>query len=175
MSRTGQLGLVPHAANLAQHMIEWVTRAPVHHVIVAIDETTCVSPEMPKVRTRPVSHFPDAVWSEFDLTVAQRRKITGFVTAQVGKPYSLLDDLLIGIALITREQTPTWIESRLNDDDQWQCAELADAAYQHAGIHLFTDGRPPAAVYPGSFLPIFEAAGWWPRRLSRMRSADPIR
>lgn len=164
MMRAGQLGLIPHATNPFQLAIELVTRSPVHHVITAVDEDIVVSAEIPHVRYRPTTHFPDAIWSDFDLTDQQRNKIITFADAQIGKPYALGDDLLIGIALLTRAHTPLWIRHHLNNDHHWQCAELADAAYWHAGINLFHDDRPAAAVYPGSFIPIWKDYGWWPAK-----------
>lgn len=163
----GQIGLIPHAHTPFQWLIELVTRSPVHHVVVAVDDETVVSAEMPRVRYRPVTHFPDVIWSDFPLEQWQWWQIAGFMQRQVGKPYALGDDILIGIALLTRTHTPAWIERRLNDQRRWQCAELADAAYQSAGIHLLHDNRPPSAVYPGSFIPIWKLHGWWPATLKR--------
>lgn len=161
MTLAGQIGLIPHATNLFQLSIEAVTRSPVHHVIIATSDHVCVSAEMPTVRFRPTSHFPDAIWSDFILTDQQQDTIVDFVYDQVGKPYALGDDLLIGVVLLTRTHTPHWIEHHINSDNHWQCAELAEAAYWHAGINLFHDNRPAAAVYPGSFIPIWKDYGWW--------------
>lgn len=83
-------------------------------------------------------------------------------TAHVGTPYSFLDDAAIGFALLTNWRAPRWVEQRLSSDRHLQCAQLADAAYEAAGLRLFDDGRLPGAVYPGSFIPIWQQHGWWP-------------
>ena len=54
------------------------------------------------------------------------------------------------------------LAAMLADPDSYQCAQLADAALQHAGVHVFRDDRPYGAVYPGSFVPVFQAFGWLP-------------
>lgn len=161
MTLAGQIALIPDGKRWFQRLIQWVTRSPVHHCVVAISDTECVSAEIQGVIIRPVSHFPKAVWSRFAITDPQRHDIVRFATAQIGKPYALLDDLLIGVALVTRTNTPHWIQDKLMSDDKWQCAELTDAALLAGGINLFPGGRPACAVYPGSFLPLFREHGWW--------------
>lgn len=162
---TGQLGLIPHASNPFQWLIQIITRSPVHHVVVAVSETECVGAESPVAILRPVTHFPNAVWSNFDLTGRQQRLITKYANNAIGTKYGWLDDLAIAIALITRRQTPAWLTRYIASTKRTQCAELADAAYRAAGIHLFRDGRPPSAVYPGSFVGIYKDFGWWPKGL----------
>jgi hypothetical protein len=105
------------------------------------------------------------VWSNFDLTDTQTHKIVSWATNHIGTPYSWLDDLAIGVALITRRATPDWLERYLRSTGHLECAQLADLAYQAAGIHLFRDHRAPEAVYPGSYVPIWKAFGWWPKGL----------
>lgn len=161
ISRVGQIGLVPHAHNFWQRLIQWVTRSPVHHVVIGVGGGVCVSAELPVVRLRPVGWFPDAVWSQIDMTPVQASQVAKFALHQLGKPYSLLDDFLIGVTLIlSKNWTPEWLWSRLQDDNQWQCAELADAALLAGGVNLFSSDRPACAVYPGSFVPYFVEHGW---------------
>lgn len=160
-TRAGQIALIPHATNLWQRIIQWVTRSPVHHVIIALNDDFCVSAEIPVVRIRPVAHFPNAVWSHFDLSAAQQSQISRFALHQLNKPYSILDDLLIGLTLfLSKTLTPDSLWSRLQDDNQWQCAELADASLLAGGVNLFDPTRPACAVYPGSFVPYFQSHGW---------------
>jgi len=166
MTRAGQAALIPHARNPFEWLIEKITRSPVHHVIVAVDDDTVVSAEIPRVRYRPTSHFPDAIWSDFDLTDTQSWQIVGFAQRQVGKRYALGDDILIGVALLTGTHTPAWIERRLNDQRRWMCSELVAAAYDAGGIDMFPE-TPMAAVYPGMFVPVWKRHGWWPTTLGR--------
>ena len=66
------------------------------------------------------------------------------------------------MAILTKQSTPHWLTRILMDNGRWQCAELADASLLAGGINVFTDGRPPCAVYPGSFVPYFREHGWLP-------------
>lgn len=163
MTLRGQIALIPHGINIWQKLIELVTNAPVHHCVVAISETECVSAEINGVRIRPISDFPHAIWSHFELTDPQRYDIARFALKQIGKPYALVDDLLIGIALLLKSHVPDWIVDKINDDGHWQCAELADASLLAGGISAIEPGRPPCVVFPGSFMPYFKAHGWWPK------------
>jgi hypothetical protein len=162
----GQIALIPHPKNWFQRAIEIVTRSPVHHCIVCYDDDDNVaSAEIPRVVSRPASAWPDAVWSHFELTDAQASDIANFAKAQIGKKYSLIDDLLIAVSIVTKTKTPHWIQDRLMDSGQWQCAELADASLLAGNVNVFRDGRPACAVYPGSFIATFRANGWWPSYL----------
>ena len=157
----GQIGLC-YTTGFWGALIRAVTRSRFNHTIIGISETECVEASPWGVRVAPISNYPDAVWSQFPLTLLQQVKVVTFARSQVGVRYNYLDDIFIGIALLTREHTPRWIERVLSDPDSWQCAQLADAALQHAGVHVFRDNRPYGAVYPGSFIPVWEAFGWLP-------------
>ena len=162
MNLTGQAALIPDGTKPFQRLISAVTGSPMHHVVVAISNHLCVSAEIDGVRLRPVRYFPNAVWSQFRHTRRQRADIALFAFLQVGKPYALFDVILIGVAILTKTRTPQWLVDRLMNSDRWQCAELADASLQAGGVKLFTDGRPPCAVYPGSFVPYWTEQGWMP-------------
>lgn len=172
---TGQIGLISRGGGWVSRGIEWVTRSPYHHVIVGIGNGLCIGAESHGATIRPVEDFPGATWSRFDLSDDQRHAIVTWCLHHVGTPYNWLDDAAIGVALVfgplLDRALPRWVRRlltpvvaavgrRLSRDDRLECAQLADAAYEAAGIHLFTDGRLPGAVYPGSFGPIFAAHGW---------------
>jgi len=156
---TGQIGLVPHPQTPAEHLIDWVTRSPVHHSVVAISETECVSCEPGGALLRPLSRFPDAIWSHFDHTPAETAGIVGWARAHVGAPYGWLQFFAIGVALLTKTHTPDWLRRYLNSGKSFECAQYCDAAYTAAGIYLFKDAVP-SDVYPGMFVPIWGAHGW---------------
>jgi uncharacterized protein YycO len=159
MSDLAQIGLV-RTTGFMSWLIRAVTHSPVNHVIVRVSPNSVISPEGSGVQIAPVTAFPQAIWSKFPLSRGQENKIIAYALAQQGKPYNYVDDLFIGIALLTRWATPRWMQHELSDTKRWQCAQLADAAYQTAGIHLFHDERPSGAIYPGSFVPLFEDNGW---------------
>ena len=156
---TAQIGLC-YTTGFWGRVIRAVTKSHYNHTVIAISETQCAGAEPGGVRIRPIASFPDVVWSQFPYTLAQQVEIVTFAKTELGVRYNYLDDLFIGIALLTREHTPRWIERVLSDPDSWQCAQLADAALQRAGIHVFTDDRPFGAVYPGSYVEVWKAFGW---------------
>lgn len=160
MTSPGQIGLIPHPQSLMEHAIQIVTESTVHHVVIATSDTLCVGAEPGGAKERPQSDFADAIWSNFNLTDAQTALIVSYAHDHIGTPYGYFTDAAIAASLILHYKTPKWIAGYLSSDYVLECAQLADSAYASAGIHLFTDGRLPGTVYPGSFEPIFESHGW---------------
>lgn len=159
---TGQIGLVPHPMGFWPHIIAWVTRSTVYHSVLAIDDDTAISAEPGGAVLRPVDFWPDTIWSHYDLTATQAHSIREWGISHLDTPYGWLTDITIGLALLFKLRTPHWIAVYLSSDRRMNCSQLCDQAYSQAGIELFTDGRLPSAVYPGSFVPLFKVAGWWP-------------
>lgn len=137
-----------------------MTNSAWNHVITRVSEHNVVSAESDGVKVLPITHFHDVSWSAFPLTDKQQAKIIAFSLAQVGRPYGTLTYIWIGIALLLRLDTPSWLERRLSDGHTWICSQLADSAYQHAGIHLFRDDRPTGAVTPASLAKLFYDYQW---------------
>lgn len=159
----GQIGLV-RTHGLSSWLIRVVTRSKVNHTVT--DTGTClISAEYPHVRTRPYGHFTNIIWSQFAFQNNQADKIVEFAEAQIGKPYGTLDDIAIGVALITRDHTPHRLMRWLSNNGEWICSALCDAALRHAGIHIFTDGRPVGTVFPGSYTSFYNDAGWMPKHV----------
>ena len=162
MTYTAQIGLVPHAKTVVEWLIQVVTRSTVHHAIVAISETECLSCEAGGAMIRPITRFPDAYWSHFELPTVQQDAIVAWARGHVGRKYGWLADAAIGIALIFHVRTPAWVEARINDGRRFECAQACDAAYVAAGIDLFPNDRPPGTVYPGLFTHIWRTHHWMP-------------
>lgn len=158
---TGQIGLIPHPKTLLELLIDLITVSPVHHSVLAISATECISCEASGARIRPISHYPDAYWSHYPHTPEVRDKIVGWGVERIGRPYGWFTDFAIGIALIFHKRTPEWVRRYLSNDGWWECAEFCDAAYVQAGQHLF-EGVISAEVYPGMFVPLWEKEGWMP-------------
>jgi hypothetical protein len=158
-ARPAQIGLIGHGGSISSNLIEWVTRSPVHHVVVALDDGTCIGAEPGGARIRPLSDFPQTSWSAFALTLHQVIMIVNWCRDHEGVPYNFLDDVAIGLALLTRMHVPGFVQRRLSSDEHLQCAQLADSAYAAAGVHLFEDVLP-GAVYPGTFVPLWRQVGW---------------
>lgn len=159
MSDVGQITIV-RSTGFWPFIIRAVTASHWSHNTIIISDTECVSAEGSGVKIMKRSDFPDSVTSDFILTDREQLAIKAFALGQVGKRYGYLTDFWIGIALITKAKTPRWIERILSNKSTWECAQLCDAAYTYAGIHLFRDDRPTGAVYPGSLAKIFVSYGW---------------
>lgn len=145
-------------------VIRLFTGAPVNHM--AIDTgTEFVSAEYPFVRTRPYGYFTNCVWSQFIYDDAQPDKIVEFAVAQLGKPYGTLDDIAIGVGILTKEHTPRWLARWLANNGEWICSSLADASLRAGGVHVRNDGVPLGAITPAFFWKFFADAGWLPRRI----------
>jgi len=166
---TGQIGLVhgtgfwPHAIEVVQALAEPARLAYWNHVVVADTELTCVGAEPGGARRRTITQFTDIVWSRFPLTMHQRSIISKWVDDHVNIPYGYVDVALIGLSILLKQKTPDWIQAELSNGKTYECAALADAAYRAAGVHLFDDDRPTAAVYPASIASRFDPS-WFPRK-----------
>lgn len=158
----GQVGIVS-TTGFMSGVIRVVTHSDVNHAVIDLGDGTVVSAEPGGVRLRPHDYFPNTIWSHFAETEGDLDAVAAFARAQLGKPYAYFDDFLIGVAQLTGIETPKWIQRHLSSDSSFECAELADAALHAGGIHVFTDGRVPSAVFPGDFEPVFKQRGWWPQ------------
>lgn len=164
MELLGQVGLIPDGKGFIPNLIDWATRSTVHHVIIAISETECIGAEPNGAKIRPLTDFPNAIWSQFPLTPEQARATAAWAAERVGRPYNWVDDGIIGIECITGIVFPKFITDRYDNDRSYECAQLADAALTNgAKITVFDDNRPPGTVYPGSFEKLYRQYGWWTR------------
>jgi len=87
-----------------------------------------------------------------DLSPLVRAAIVDHARGHIGAPYSWVDDACIGLADMFRWHVPTWVRTRLARPDRLMCSQLVDTAYLKAGVHLFSDGRPPGMVAPSDLL-----------------------
>lgn len=159
----GEVGLCStHGAR--GRLVQWVTRSKYSHVVISIGGGYNVSAVPGGVAIHTDAFWEKIAWSQFGLSNPQQTQALTYLLAplgQEGKPYAWMDDFLIGITLLMHGHAPGFILRRLSSDGTWQCAELADAVLRVMGINLFPD-RPTSAIYPGSFEPIWDAAGWVP-------------
>lgn len=159
----GQVAIL-RTYGFTSRLIRGITRAPVNHMIIDTG-TEIIDAEFPRVRTRPYGYFTNAIWSQFDLTEAQKDKVVEFAKAQIDKPYGTLDDIAIGVGILTKEHTPGWLAKWLANNGEWICSSLADACLRHAGVHIWDDDRPVGAVPPSAFWRFFDDAKWLPKRI----------
>lgn len=157
---TGQVGLIRSDGHWKGQIVALVSKSQFCHMVVAISETHCVSAEPGGARVRPMSFYPEIVWSRFPMRASQRRRAVRYALSRVGAPYGWFDYLAAGVAMLTRTQTPEWLRSYIADDNRLLCSQLCDLTLQAAGIHVFFDERPAGAVIPASFGKVFVARGW---------------
>lgn len=164
MSHAGQIWI--GATNgWAAPIIRWVTRSPVNHVKVGLNDNLDIGAEPGGARIRLQRDYQGGYWSRLDLTDEQRAQIVALATELENTPYNWYDDLLIPLVIWLDKRGiayPKWLQRHISTVATLQCAQLADLVYETADIHIFNDGRVPGAVYPGSFVAIFKAHGWMP-------------
>jgi uncharacterized protein YycO len=90
---------------------------------------------------------PLAVYLDIKLTPEQRAAIVKEARQLEGTPYSFLD--YAALALERFGIKWKWVENYVTSSKHMICSQLADEAYNRAGIHLFSDGRLPQKVTPG--------------------------
>lgn len=164
---TAQIGLVfGPPKTWFQTATCWVTDSPVYHCVLGLNNTECVGAESPVSLIRPISHFPNIVWSDFELDPWQRDGITDWGRAHIDVEYNFLDDFAIGIERLMGDHTPRPVLNRIVSTDHMECAQLVDAAYWYGShIPLFRDRRYFSAVAPSDFVSFFVDGGWWPAGL----------
>lgn len=165
MNLTGQVvlvhmtGYVPAAIQTFQSLSD-PENARWNHAAIMVNQTECVGAEPGGAKLRPVTAFTDRVISRIPYTLKQRAIAARFAKDRIDTPYAYADIALIAVALLTKQATPAWLQHELVDDQHWICSALADAAVTAAGIHLFKDHRPSAAVYPANLAFELHARGW---------------
>ena len=162
MNRTGQIGIVHSRRGFWGKLVQVVTRSHWNHTVIAINAVECVSAEPGGAVRRPIAYYSgeDVVWSQFDLTVPQRRNITGWTVQHIGVEYNTADFILAGVASITGRATPMWVRRIVATPDRLICSQLCDYAYQAGSLPLFDDRRPVGAVTPADFGALFLTRGW---------------
>lgn len=160
-SHVGQIALV-RTHTLLGWLIRAVTRHDYDHVLVGTQWGFVVSPENEGVLLRHITHWApeDVVWSHFVETEMQHWQVADFAEGCVDLPYNWAADVWITVGLLFRLSTPNWVMKKLDNGKRWQCAQLADASLRAGGVTVFEDDRPPGAVFPGSFVHIFQRRGW---------------
>jgi hypothetical protein len=98
--------------------------------------------------------FPPAWPSQYEKLTRQR--VVKAALDLVHSPYAWLDYLTIAGA---EWRVPGWerIRGRVDKSGALLCSSLVDRAYTIAGIHLFTDHRPPGQVTPADLARYDEA------------------
>jgi hypothetical protein len=120
-----------------------------HHAFLVLDNGEILEAEPGGARIVPLSNYDgtNAVYSDWDLTDAQRADLVAAARPLVGTPYSWLDYL--SLALVRFRIRPEWLKRYVADTGHLICSQLCDLVYLRAGLHMFQDGRDPMDVTPG--------------------------
>lgn len=164
MTLAGQVGLCLDGTTFWSSTVEHVTQSRAHHVVVAYSETMCISAQPGGARLRPITDFPNAVWSRFELTDAQRDMIRALAYQYRNTPYNYAGFVLIGAQVAAGRPVPDWLARAVSRSQRMECAQLADMLLSAAGVSVFDDGREPGLMFPGEWERKFDERGWMPPR-----------
>jgi hypothetical protein len=132
-------------------IVETFEGSKAFHCVVAISETEAIGAEPGGAKIRPIDYWPNAVWTEFDLTDAQRQGIADWARAREGRPYAYLDIAVLAVHLKTGWPIPNWLGWWMSLDVAYICSELAACALAYgAGLKPFGK-RWPGTVTPGDW------------------------
>lgn len=150
----------------AAKVIQFVTRSPVNHAILCVQvgatgAAYCVEAQPSGARDVMARVYPDAIWSDIDLTTRQQQIICATGKSFVGRPYGWLDCVAAGVdSLRIRwgwEWLPRsrWALKRLASMKTMDCSQLVAMAYAAAGLTL-VDDELPCQVSPGDLLTVVQ-------------------
>lgn len=91
--------------------------------------------------------YPDAKFTDHDLTETERHNICIEGIKMHGVGYSWLDYLALGLTHIGILANP--VRRRVETSGKMICSQLCAEAYRRAGVELFPDKRLPMDVTPG--------------------------
>jgi len=120
-------------------LINWGSKSRAYHAFLAVGEGQLIEAEPKGARLAQVGEHLDAVWSDIQMTDAQRVQIAAAGRSYLGCEYNWLDDLAIGLA--RRGIAPKWVTRRLTDSDAVMCSQLVVIAYRSAGVDPFPGER----------------------------------
>lgn len=141
---------------IAARLIRFGTDSAVNHAGLYVGDGTIVE-AVGRVRYNDISAYPDAIWSTGRLPAHltpnddQRRLIVNKAHDLIGRKYSWLDIIAIGLAqrrLGRIVNSKTWWARRVSADGRYICSQAVDVEYQAGGIQFFDDGRLPGLVSP---------------------------
>ncbi len=92
--------------------------------------------------------YPDAQFTDVELTDAERYNICIEGISMHGVGYSWLDYLALGLTHF-KIFPADFVRRRVAKSDKLMCSQLCAEAYRRAGVDLFLDSRHPMDVTPG--------------------------
>lgn len=158
MLHKGQVGLVRHSRGWVGKVVEWCTDSTSHHVVVAVDETKCVSADFPKVVIRDQSDFHSLEWSRFALTEEQAQRITASALSMVNRPYNVPAILLLLMSKLSGVPIPRFAVAWLERNPEVDCSQLVHIAMRAGGLELFP--HDASLTVPAHYEHFFRERGW---------------
>ena len=155
---TGQVGLRLDGQGFVSRGIEFVTQSRAHHVVIAINETHVVSAQPGGAVIRPMTDYPELVWSQFEYTDEESQHMAVLAASMNRQEYNYLGFALIGFELITKTRVPDAVARAFSYQDRMFCSQMADFCLRKAGFDLFHSQW--GMVSPGDFERYFQAVGW---------------
>lgn len=145
----------------AARVIRWATKSPVNHAGIYIGPVGGGTPLIVEAdphgaRVNDVSTYGTAIWSDLPLTDDERARIVAWAKASIGTKYNWIDIVCLALELVFRWKVPSAVLWRVSSPKTLICSQLVDLAYRGAGVHLFSDGRPPGAVTPESLYKVIQ-------------------
>lgn len=165
-STLGQIGIIPGADTFLSYGICKMTGSHSRHAIIGVGGTSAVSADPDGVHLIDyeamvrTGDYPKVLWSNFDQTWTQAARVAQFALNQVGKPYAFWDDALIALERIFHHRAPEHLRKFLEDDGQWQCAELATASMAAGGTIVFPDDDLIGDAAPGDYEALYIRKHW---------------
>ena len=145
---------VVRTSGLAGQIIRLGTRSQVNHAGIVLDtDGTTVEAQPGGAVIGHLRRYRRHLVIVNDLETipdSTRALICDQARAMVGTPYSWLD--IAALALTSLGLRWAWLARRVSRTDRLICSQLADLAYERAGLHMYQDGRLPSAVTPGDLL-----------------------
>ena len=125
--------------------------ADYQHAFVYLGNGQLIEAEPGGARIRPLSEYDGTTiyWCSnisAGLSDQQRQIIAFNAQTFLGTPYSFLD-----YVALTAHKLRVWLpglRAYISSTHRMICSQLADRAYDLAGVHIFADGRDPGDVDP---------------------------
>lgn len=124
------------------------------HAFIVLDNNLVMEAQPGGARYNSLAAYPDAVFSSWDLTPAQRAKITWTAVDMKGTPYSALD--YFALALRRFHIPAPWLRRYIESGRHVICSQLVDDCYSSAGLRMFSDGRWSGDTTPADLDQVLE-------------------
>lgn len=141
--RPGQFA-VTKTGGWGAKVIQVVTASKVNHALVCVSGTgsdaTCVEAEPKGARYTTAGMYPDAIWSDFDLTDQEIEDICSWAEAHIGAKYGWLDCVAAGFDTLHKRfwwfPEFLWVAKKLEKESTMDCSQLVTMDYTNAGLAL---------------------------------------